>query len=84
MAKRQDAKVKAKVRAKIVEKAQMILLDMKLPNGKALRDCTGADCAKLGPAMGEWLSNISGEVKPRQKVGDVLSEERVRELFVNG
>jgi hypothetical protein len=46
------------------------------------RDCTGEDCAKLGPAMGAWLSRIAAEVKPRQKVGDVLSEDRVRELFI--
>jgi hypothetical protein len=83
LAERQDAKVKAKVRARIVEKAKMILLDLMLPNGKPLRECTGADCAKLGPAMGAWLSRIAGEVKPRQKVGDILSEESVRELFVN-
>jgi hypothetical protein len=57
--------------------ARMILLDIILPNGKPLRDCTGKECAKVGG----WLTKIAAKVKPHQKVGAVLSEDQVREIF---
>lgn len=64
--------VAAKTRA-----TRMVLLDMVMPNGKSLRDCTGADCAKVSG----WQAKIAKLVKPSQKVGEVLSEAQVRKLL---
>lgn len=64
--------------AVIKERAtRMVLLDMVMPNGKALRDCTGRDCQRVGG----WLSKIAAKIKPGEKVGAKLSEAQVRRLF---
>lgn len=65
------------IKSKIIEEAQILLLDTMMPNGKVLRYCTGQDCSK----MGGWLGRIAKKVKPRQNVGSALSEDQVRELF---
>ncbi len=78
MAKQAKAEViKGKLRDHIQEVAETILLDMVLPNGKALRDCTGKQCAKAGG----WLARVAEKVKPNQKVGVALSESQVRDLW---
>ena len=76
-----DVEIAEKVTARIRQEAQIILLDMVLPNGKALRDCTGRDCSKLGGKVGAWLTKIAGKVKPGEVVGDVLDEAQVRKLY---
>ena len=68
----------------IEAKAQIILLDLVLPNGKALRDCTGRDCKQMSGKMGGWLQKIAERVKPTQFVGDVLKEADVRKLYPGG
>lgn len=69
--------IKEKVQTRIREEAQMILLDMILPTGKALRDSTGKDCAKAGG----WFAKLAEQVKPNQTVGAVMSEDQVRKLW---
>ena len=59
------------------------LLDLVMPNGKPLRDCTGKDCERFGKAdeqRGRWLRRIATEVGPRRRVGVVLSERQLAEL----
>lgn len=68
----------------IEKKAQIILLDLVLANGKALRDCTGRECREMSGRMGGWLRKISDRVKPTQIVGKVLQEADVRKLFGKG
>lgn len=75
------SEVATNIKERIEERAQMLLLDMILPNGKALRDCTGRECANLGNRIGQWLKRVSAEIRPTQRVGDALSEERVRQLY---
>lgn len=75
------AAVKNKVVKRIRHEAQIILLDMVLPNGKALRDCKGSDCTKLGKKVGGWLAKIGAKVKPNEVVGDVLDESEIRKLY---
>lgn|SRR3990167_8078473 len=58
-------------------KEQIILLNMIMPNGLPLSECTGRDCSKFNG----WLSKLSALVKPNEKVGDVLSESEVRKLY---
>jgi hypothetical protein len=65
------------VKQTIIARAPIVLLDLAMPNGKSLRDCTGKDCAKAGG----WLAKLAAKVKPAQKVGDALSEKEVRALF---
>jgi hypothetical protein len=55
---------------------QLVLLDLMLPNGKVLREATGADCAKAGG----WFAAIAKKVKPKQVVGAVLSEEQLQAM----
>lgn len=73
--------VKQNVIAAVERKAKLKLLKLVLPNGKMLEDATGGDCYALAPQMGAWLTKIAGLVGPKQRVGSVLSEKEVRELF---
>lgn len=79
--KRRTEAVKSKITERIHKEAQMILLDMMLPNGKALRDCTGKECLRLSGKIGAWLKAVAAQVKPNQKVGAALSEKDVREMY---
>lgn len=57
------AEMKAKVRG-------LVLLDLLLPNGKALRDATGDECAKAGG----FFSEVAKHLKPTQVVDRHLRE----------
>jgi hypothetical protein len=61
--------------------AQSILLDLVLPNGKALRDCTGRECRRMSTKMSPWLARIADKLKPGEIVGTVLQEAEVRKLY---
>lgn len=50
--------------------ANVILLDLVLPNGKKLRDCTGRECKKAGG----WLIQVGERVGDRGIVGAKLDE----------
>lgn len=68
----------AEAKATIKQRAErMVLLDMILPNGKALREATGRDCKRAGG----WLRAIAQRIKPNERVGDVLTESDVRKLY---
>lgn len=71
------AEIKANVQARIQEEARLLLLDLVLPNGKALRDSTGNECAKAGG----WFTKIASRIPPGKKVGKVLSEDQLRSLW---
>jgi hypothetical protein len=70
------AKAKAKVRA--------ALLDLVMPNGKPLRDCTGQECERYGRAdeqRGRWLQRVAAKVGPDKHVGEVLDERQLKALM---
>jgi hypothetical protein len=71
------AAVKRQIHNKIVEKAEAILLDLIMPNGKQLRSCTGAECAKAGG----WLSKVGQKVGARRLVGSVMTEADLHALW---
>lgn len=73
--------IKTKLKAKIVEEARVILLDLMMPNGRRLAECTGAECGRMSKRVGTWLSNIAGAVRPSEVVGDVLDEAAVRRFY---
>ncbi len=56
--------------------AQIVLLDLTMPNGMALRDCTFAECAKFGG----FFAKIAKKGKPKQIVGKVMTEEQLQAL----
>lgn len=82
--KKTAAELKQKVEQAIEQKAQVILLDWVLPNGKALRDCTGRECKQMSRTVGTWLQKVGDRVKPTELVGSVLEESDVRKLFPGG
>jgi hypothetical protein len=75
------AEMKQKVEKAVEQKAQIILLDWVLPNGKALKDCTGRDCQRMSRSVGAWLQKVAERVKPTELVGNVLQEADVRKLL---
>lgn len=54
----------------------VVLLDLILPNGKALRDATFGDCAKAGG----WFQLLSRKGKPSEVVGKRLSEADLKKI----
>lgn len=66
---------------KIVEadiKAQIIILNLEMPNGKRMRYCTGAEMAKFGGAY----ARIAKKVGKTKRVGEVMSEAEVKKLMI--
>jgi hypothetical protein len=63
------ADLKARIR-------DVVLLDLILPNGKALRDATGADCAKAGG----FYAAVAKHLKPTQVVDKHLSEANLQDI----
>lgn len=73
-----------RVEAKILQdtiiedvKRQLVLLDLMMPNEKLMRDCTGSEMAKFG----NRYQQIAAKVGKTKIVGDVLSEDHVREMM---
>jgi hypothetical protein len=58
-------------------KAQIVLLDLTMPNGKAMKDCTGAEMAKFG----NRYQRIAEKVGKAKLVGAVLDEAGVRRIM---
>lgn len=60
-------------------KGQIVMLDFLMPigDGKAMRDCTGAEMAKLG----NRYQKIADKVGKTKTVGEVLNEDQVRALM---
>ena len=69
------AGVKEKI-SRHVRKQVLLLLDTMLPNGKTLAATTFGECAKLGGN----LSLIASMGEPKQRVGEVLSDDELRNL----
>lgn len=66
-------------RAEMVEhiKAQIVVLDLTMPNGKPMKDCTGAEMAKFG----NRYQKIAERVGKTKTVGSILNEEQVRGIM---
>jgi len=76
-AAKQTAK-SAAVHAKLVAQIKgRVLLKLKMPNGKELRNCTGDECNHFGG----WFKRIAARIGPDNRVGDVLSEAEVRTIY---
>jgi hypothetical protein len=53
-----------------------ILLDLLMPNGKRLRDCTGTECSQAGG----WLVQVGTRIGSDGIVGERMSEAELRDL----
>ena len=65
------------VRDRVHREAQVILMDLLMPNGKRLGDCTGTQCKKFGG----WLTAVA-KVAGSKRIADALSEGEVRKIWL--
>lgn len=68
-------RLQAEIDAKAMER--LLLMEIKMPNGKLLRDCTFGECRTIG---GQFLE-LSDRGEPNEIVGQKLTEEQVREIL---
>lgn len=66
-----------KVRSAKAQLETIIFLNLTCPNGKPLRDCTGAECRRFGG----WYQKLAERVPARKHVGDVLNEAEVKKIW---
>jgi hypothetical protein len=71
------AKIKEQIRERIKIAADVVLMDMIMPNKKRLRDCNGTECA----AVGGWLSIVATRMPPSAIVGKTFSEQDIRGML---
>lgn len=57
---------------------QIILLNLEMPNGKRMRNCTGDEMARFGAGY----TKIARKVGKTKRVGEVLNEAEVRKLMM--
>lgn len=72
---------KKKLQSALKKEAQILLLDMTMPNGKLFGDCVGSECTALSNKMGDFLAHVAAKLKPDEKVRDVMDENQLRELY---
>jgi hypothetical protein len=70
------AKLRTKLAAHIKQEAEILLLDLIMPNGKPLRLCTGQECTQFGG----WYAKL-GRRAGKKQIGAVLSEVALREIW---
>lgn len=78
-----SAQIKARLERKRFEvelgvqaEAQKMFLDMAMPNGKALRDCTGRELKEMEPKISKTLKFLVRTIKPTQSVGSVYNSNQ--------
>lgn len=71
------AAIAAVLESHIERKAKIVLLDMKMPNGKELRRCTGAECKSFGG----WFSALGDRVGATRQVGAKMSETAIQDFY---
>jgi hypothetical protein len=76
-----QASVKSAIKKKVETGIKIALLQMEMPNGKKLSNCTGRECAQLSTKVGSWLERVAAKLKPSEIVGDKLSESDLRRLY---
>lgn len=70
------ARLRTGLQKHIKEKAEQMLMDLIMPNGKRLSDCTISYCQRLGG----WMARLAKGKNPRQTVGHIYTESELREL----
>jgi hypothetical protein len=78
-AKRRRPPTEAEITAVAEKLRVVVLLDLVLPNGKKLRECSGQECRQAGG----WLTAVADRIGNRGIVGEKLSEAEVAALYAN-
>jgi hypothetical protein len=72
-------------RAKVAQRTtQILVLNLVMPNGKRLGDCTGTECLRMGvesSLLGKRLTKIGKRVPPRQQVSKVLDNAQAAAIW---
>ncbi len=58
-------------------KEQIMLLNLEMPNGKKLSDCTGRECDRFGG----WFKTLAKKVGATKRVGDIFDETKLRAVY---
>jgi hypothetical protein len=58
-------------------KAQIVMLDLTMPNGKPMKECTGAEMSRFG----NRFQRIAEKVGKTKTVGAVLNEDQVKAIM---
>jgi hypothetical protein len=69
--------VKKKIKQRVQQEVYVALLELEMPNGKPLGDCTGRDCKKFN----NWFATLAGKVPANKLVRDVLSENEIYKVW---
>jgi hypothetical protein len=82
---RARAKAIRRAEARLVESlaqtvAKVAYLELTMPNGKKLRNCTFADCG----AFGGFYKRLALKGKPSEIVGKKMTDEDIRNLYATG
>lgn len=67
----------AKLQERVEHETRLVLLDLTMPNDKALKDCTGNDCR----GFGGWMFQLAKKVPATKTVGATLSEDEVYKIW---
>ena len=59
------------------------LMEMRMPNGKRLGDCTGLELEEMRPLIGRFLGRITGQMAPGATVKETFDEKTLRALWAN-
>lgn len=65
----------------VKQRAEVILMEMVMPNGKQLGDCTGTDIRNMAKTYGPFMVRLAKRIKPRQHVRNAATEEQLKELY---
>jgi hypothetical protein len=74
--KREAAKAREAIARLTSRIRNVVLMDLVLPNGKKLRNATFSECS----AAGGWFKLVATKGKLSQIVGEVLSEQDLKEI----
>lgn len=72
--------IKAGIQQHIDRRVQIVLSEMLMPSGVALRDSDREECSRAGG----WFTKIAERLAPGQRVSEVFSEESLRQLYLGG
>jgi hypothetical protein len=69
--------VKEGIKQRIEHEAKVVLLQLLMPNGKTLGECSGQDCRRFGG----WFTILARKVPAGKLVADTLSEKQVYQIW---
>lgn len=65
------------LQTRIEREVEIALLQLPMPNGKTLGECTGPDCVRFGL----WYQQLAPKIPAHKTVADVFTEKQLRALW---